>query len=156
MNLSPKIVAVIAAVATLPVASAAATAIPALADQAIAWVVTTIVTAAVSALAGVVAKLTGAKLDAEARDALSRAMTNAANMAIRWMIAEAAAAPWGKRIEVAVDKMLDYVPKGAPGAIDRFGLDATAEKREHLRKMAEGQLIAQLQKMPTPLLEGRG
>lgn len=143
MKLSPKLAAAAAALATVPVAAVAASAIPG-ADQMLAWVVTALVTALVSALAGAITKLTGATLDAKARAALTLALTNAANASIRHLAGSIGQTSWGKRLDLAVDQMMDYVPKGAPGAVARFELATSPEGLAHLRKMAEARLVEQL------------
>lgn len=144
MRITPALAAFAAALIALPVAAFAATTITDLTDQAIAWVVGLVVTAALSGIAAVVARLTGAKLDAEARDAIQVTLTNAANAAIRWMLTEAAETDMGRKVEQAVDRMLSYAHTGAPGAVDRFGMMPGGPKRDHLREMASAHLVAQL------------
>ncbi|MCZ0963907.1 hypothetical protein [Paracoccus benzoatiresistens] len=144
MRIAPASAAVVAALATAPAAAMAAASIPDLADQALAWIVTAIVTAVASAIVGVVAKLTGAKLDQQARDTSQVALTNAANAAIRWMLTAAAETPIGKRIELAIEQMLPYVETGAAGAVKRFDMAAKGANRIHLEEMAAAKLVEQL------------
>ena len=147
MKITPALAAAAAALATAPAAAVASASIPALADQALAWAVTVVVTAAVSAIAGVVAKLTGATLDRQARDAIQVTLTNAANAAIRWMLTEAADTPVGQRIEAAIKGMLPYADSGAPGSLARHGMDPGGPKRAHLHDMARAKLVEQLGKV---------
>lgn len=144
MKLNPFVAAALAAVLTAPAAAAAASSLPGVVDQALAWLITAGVTALVSALAGAVTKLTGAQLDSKARQALQVALTNAANAALPILIARASETEFGQRVDVAVDRMVDYVRTGAPGALARFGLEVTPEQLAHLRRMAEARLIEQL------------
>lgn len=144
MKHTPILAAIAAALITAPVAAVAAASIPALADQAISWLATAVATAVVSAGAAVVARLTGAQLDARARDTLQTALTNAANASIRWMLTAAADTPIGRRIDLAIEQMLAYADTGAGGALRRFGMAEAGEARAHLRDMAEAKLIEQL------------
>lgn len=144
MKLTPQLVAGLTAVATAPAAAAAASSLPGVVDQALAWIISAGITALVSALAAAVTKLTGAQLDAKARGALQTALTNAANAAIPLLIARVSQTEFGQAVEASVDKMVDYVRVGAPGALARFGLEVTPEQLAHLRRMAEARLIEQL------------
>jgi hypothetical protein len=144
MKLTPQLVAGLTAVATAPAAAAAASSLPGVVDQALAWIISAGITALVSALAAAITKLTGAQLDAKARGALQTALTNAANAAIPILIERVSRTEFGQAVEASVDKMVDYVRVGAPGALARFGLEVTPEQLAHLRRMAEARLIEQL------------
>lgn len=150
MKITPILAAGIAALATAPVTAAAAASIPAL-EPLISGLVIAGVTALVGLIAGAVTKLTGATLDQRARDALQRTLTNAANLAVHYLIARATRSGPGISLDAAVDIMLGYVPKGAPGAVSRFGLD-TAAQAPHLRDMAAGRLVEQLGAIAPDLL----
>lgn len=152
MKISPTIAAAMAAIATAPIAAAAASSLPGIVDQALAWLITAGVTALVSALAGAVAKITGAKLDQAARDTLQTALTNAANAAIPILISRARETAWGNAIDDAVDRMLAHTRRGAPDAVARFDLEATTDQAAHFRRMAEARLTQELRATAPDLL----
>lgn len=155
VKLTPGLVAAATGLITLPIAAVAAGSIPELVDQGVEWVAVLVSTAAASAIAGVVIKLTSAALDAKARATLEKGLQRASALALEWVLNEASETPLGQRIEAAVKaRMLPYVKGGAPGAIDRFKLDASVEARQHLEDMARAELVDRLGKVAPDKLAG--
>lgn len=143
-RITPTLAALAAALMTAPVAALAAEGIPQLVDQGIAWLAALFASAAAGFIAAVVTKVTGAALDAKARDTIQTAMERAARLGLEWLLDQAADLPIGQRLSAAARAMLPYVDEGAGDALKRFGLDRSQGARQHLQDMARAELIKQL------------
>ncbi|MTH62123.1 hypothetical protein [Paracoccus litorisediminis] len=141
---SPAALGVVVALATAPLAAFAAG--QAFADQAVAWLAAAIATSLASAGSAVVAKVTGAYLDAKAREALKLALERGATVALGWLIDQAGSTALGRRVDTALDVVLSYVDRGNPGALARFGMALGGDERAHLRQMASIALAQAAQK----------
>ena len=151
-RITPVLAGITAALITAPLAAVGADA-SGIVDQATAWIVVTVATAATSAIAAVVARVVGVTLDARARETIQTALERATALALTWLLDQAADTPIGQRISKAARQMLPYVDEGAADSLRRFGLDAT-ESRQHLRDMAEAELVKQLAALAPDQLTG--
>lgn len=155
-RISPALAATAAAVITAPVTAIGATS-AGLVDQGVAWLAALVASAIMAALTAAITKVTGAVLDAKARDAINAAMERSARLALAWLLDQAIDTPIGQRLSAGVRRMLPYVVAGAPGSLDRFDLKPKGVISDHLEDMARAELIKQLGAVaPDKLIEALG
>lgn len=151
-KLMPMVAGLAVAALTIPAASVAADA-AGIVDQASAWIVTTVAAAATGLIAAAVTKVTGAVLDAKARDTIQLGLERASALGLEWLLARISQTATGAQIRDAIGQMLPYLDEGNPGSLGRFKMGDGQGNRAHLESMARAALIDRLTKVAPDKLD---